>query len=388
MFTVKEFLNEVCFIDHTLNKFLLLQVRVRETYKNAHFLHCCAHRLNLVMKRGTGITTSSRIFFSNLTGIAAFFSRSPQRLGFLQKHMSVRIPCPSSTRWNFNVRTVIVVHNNLEALKACFDEIRSSAEVSDESISAATGFHLYLNDMSFLFWLTLFNAIMPHVEILYQQMQARNLSAVRVKECITHFKDSISEIRNSSLCQSSSAPLSAQSKEVCDFICMDVQERFKFTGHVEAAKLFNKEKFSLYKSELPLDIIKKVVNDYPFFSGEQLANELAIFYSRTEMHDFHNLEELLNFFSINNLQDTFPEITTLIDLLLTVPMTTAEGERSFSTMNRVKSFKRTTMSDERLNALVSLSVGSSMIEGNAQFKERVMEKFINGKDRRLEFTYK
>ncbi len=367
---------------------MLLQVRVRETYKNAHFLHCCAHRLNLVMKRGTGVTTSSRIFFSNLTGIATFFSRSPQRLGFLQKHMSVRIPCPSSTRWNFNVRTVVVIYNNLEALKNCFHEIRSSEEVSDDSINAATGFFLYLNDESFLFWLTLFNAIMPHVEILYQQMQARNLSAVRVKECIGHFKDCINEIRNSSLCQSTSSSLTAQSKEVCDFICMDVMERFQFTGHIEAAKLLDKSKFASYKQNLPLDVIKEVVSNYPSFSEEQLANELTIFYRRSEMHHFANLVELLKFFSDHNLQGTFSELTSLIDLLLTVPMTTSEGERSFSTMNRVKSFKRTTMSDERLNALVALSVGSSMIEGNQQFKDRVMEKFINAKQRKMEFSYK
>ncbi len=84
---------------------------------------------------------------------------------------------------------------------------------------------------------------------------------------------------------------------------------------------------------------------------------------------FATSKSYLFFFSSNNLQFNLTEVTTLIDLLLTVPMTTTESERMFSTMNIVKSFNRTTMTDEWLNAFVSFSVRKVMVKGNEQFKK-------------------
>ncbi|KAK6299447.1 hypothetical protein J4Q44_G00294800, partial [Coregonus suidteri] len=55
-----------------------------------------------------------------------------------------------------------------------------------------------------------------------------------------------------------------------------------------------------------------------------------------------------------NLQETFSETVTLLNILITTPMTTAEAERCFSTLTRVKTFLRNSMGQERLNALAML----------------------------------
>ena len=47
----------------------------------------------------------------------------------------------------------------------------------------------------------------------------------------------------------------------------------------------------------------------------------------------------------------FPNIHTIIRILLTFPVTTCECERSISILNRVKSFNRTTQTDQRLTGL-------------------------------------
>ena len=365
-----------------------VQTRVKEVYQHGHFLHCFAHKLNLIMKRGTGFTTSCRIFFSNLSGIATFFSRSPQRLGFLQKQTTNRIPSPSSTRWNFNVRTVIAVHSNIKALRDCFKDIQTSEDSSTESINRATGFLLYLYNDSFLFWLELFSKIMPHVDVLYKQMQARSLSAVKIRDCISSFKTVVNEIRNSSLCVHSSIALTAQAKEVCDYICMDVEENYKFTGHLQATKLFCKENFPTFKKYLPVQIIKDITKEYPFLDEVKLQGDLEVFYSRRELHDFDDLIQLLKVLSDNNLADVLKDLMNLAVLLCTIPITTAEAERCFSTLSRVKSFKRSTMDDDRLNALAALSIESLLIEDNEDIKERVTKMFIYLKDRRMDFIYK
>ena len=47
----------------------------------------------------------------------------------------------------------------------------------------------------------------------------------------------------------------------------------------------------------------------------------------------------------------FPNIHTIIRILLTFPVTTCECERSISILNRVKSFNRTPQTDQRLRGL-------------------------------------
>ena len=47
----------------------------------------------------------------------------------------------------------------------------------------------------------------------------------------------------------------------------------------------------------------------------------------------------------------FPNIHTIIQILLTFPVTTCKCERSISLLNRVRSFNRTTQTDQRLRGL-------------------------------------
>jgi hypothetical protein len=56
-----------------------VQIRVKETYKNANFIHCYAQQLNLILLKTASENPELRNF-SGLTGIPTFFSRSAQRL--------------------------------------------------------------------------------------------------------------------------------------------------------------------------------------------------------------------------------------------------------------------------------------------------------------------
>ena len=52
----------------------------------------------------------------------------------------------------------------------------------------------------------------------------------------------------------------------------------------------------------------------------------------------------------------FPNMKILLSVLLTVPVTNAEAERSFSALKRLKSYLRSTINQERLNGLALLAV--------------------------------
>lgn len=59
---------------------------------------------------------------------------------------------------------------------------------------------------------------------------------------------------------------------------------------------------------------------------------------------------------ITSLQDFYPNITKLLILFVTLPITTASAERSFSCLKRLKSYLRSTMGQDRLTGLAMMEM--------------------------------
>jgi hypothetical protein len=76
-----------------------VQARMREKYKFAMFVHCMAHRLNLVIVDllKAHPMTDLRVFFCTLEGIPSFFS-SPRRVSVLVSFTKRRLPANCKTR--------------------------------------------------------------------------------------------------------------------------------------------------------------------------------------------------------------------------------------------------------------------------------------------------
>ena len=55
-------------------------------------------------------------------------------------------------------------------------------------------------------------------------------------------------------------------------------------------------------------------------------------------------------------REMFSEVDKLLQIYLTIPVTTATAERSFSALRRIKTYLRLTMSEERLNNVMLLRV--------------------------------
>jgi len=58
---------------------------------------------------------------------------------------------------------------------------------------------------------------------------------------------------------------------------------------------------------------------------------------------------------------TFPNVAIALRMYLTLPINNCEGERSFSTLTRVKNHLRSTMAQERLTALSLLCIESDVL---------------------------
>ena len=159
----------------------------------------------------------------------------------------------------------------------------------------------------------------------------------------------------------------------------------------------NTPAFTLYKLH-PAHLEKNNRSEYKalvqtiqqFYSLDNFEQEAMSWYDMQKqglLSQSENLEEL-NFIDLVQHIELYPAVRQAFITLLTLPATTCTVERSFSTLRRVKTWLRTTMSDDRLSGMRLMSVHRSRINSDKKsFMQKVIDKF--GKDpRRLHFLFK
>ncbi|XP_045501439.1 uncharacterized protein LOC123698735 [Colias croceus] len=67
-------------------------------------------------------------------------------------------------------------------------------------------------------------------------------------------------------------------------------------------------------------------------------------------------KQLIQYILKNNLEEIYPNVYIAIRIMLTVPVSTTSAERSFSKLKLIKTYLRSTMSQERLSALSVLLI--------------------------------
>ena len=125
----------------------------------------------------------------------------------------------------------------------------------------------------------------------------------------------------------------------------------------------------------------KNINEFYNISNLDIKSELWYnLYLEDKSFDKKSITELFNETSL------FPSNQKCFKILLMFPVTTCSIERSFSSMTRIKTLLRTSMTDERLSNLVNLSINANYIEKDLdQFGSKVINKFSLIRKRRLKF---
>jgi len=177
-------------------------------------------------------------------------------------------------------------------------------------------------------------------------------------------------------------------KEVCDILIVCVKDRFEYKAHLNASLLFMSTEFPLYEKNFPQTYVDETIEAYPFLNKSKLQTELELIYKRTDFRNLIGAVNLLQFIIDNNLEQIFSETFKLIRIIATIPMTSAEAERSFSTLKRIKTFLRNSMAEERLTALAMLSIEKKMVNQIPNFNEEVIKVFMKKKDRRIDLEFK
>ncbi|KAK7921881.1 hypothetical protein WMY93_008783 [Mugilogobius chulae] len=117
------------------------------------------------------------------------------------------------------------------------------------------------------------------------------------------------------------------------------------------------------------------------FDAEQLIAEMLSFptWPKQKMTAF----ELLVFLQEKNLREIYPNLWVALRVAVTIPVTVASAERSFSKLKLIKNYLRSTMSQERLNGLALISINQE-VSRQLSF-DQTIDAFAARKSRRVDF---
>jgi hypothetical protein len=113
-----------------------LQRKIKDVAPQATFTHCYAHDvLNLVLSKSCNSIRDVRIFFSNLSEFATFFSKSIKRTNVLDNICGNRVPPNALTRRNFTSKVVFTINKNRPNSIEVFDYLIDNDEFQNDQQS-------------------------------------------------------------------------------------------------------------------------------------------------------------------------------------------------------------------------------------------------------------
>lgn len=389
-----------------------VQTLMQNSFPNAKYMHCYAHQLNSVIRNACSKNIKSvRLFFANITGFATFFSYSPKRSELLRSVCNKRIPI---TRWNFEFRVMNSVQENKSDLMECFNKIEEEDEWDELTVRQAFSLKHLLNNLEFLFFLNFFYELMKHVDILYNTIQMQSATTVNISSALEHFESSVSEIKqkygrfDEGKCSPPSRKrskngskvnltteakkvlnLNADAQKVCDIVINQMKVRFQESQIFSSFEIIDPKKFATFGENFPVDLINNFASCYSsIICKEKLKNELSVIYRNVTFKNIPSVCDLFSFFMHHSFEESFSEVHKTLQIVLTTPVSTTEGERCFSTLKRIKSFLRNSMGQDKLNSMAICSIHNEEIDEIRNFNNRVVDMFASQKNRRAQLFYK
>ena len=173
--------------------------------------------------------------------------------------------------------------------------------------------------------------------------------------------------------------------ELIDAVLYELNRRFddkKMYAILAIFNLINEE--SVCESCIEYNF-KKLDAYKEHISFKNLRNELNLWYEYKKRKSlrFSSFKDLIENFSKFNLKNIFPELFILIKIYLSIPISSATGERSFSALRRIKTWLRNTCGQERLSDLALLHIESEELDSINI--DQAVDMFAKLSDRRMDF---
>ncbi|XP_046746400.1 zinc finger MYM-type protein 1-like [Diprion similis] len=381
-----------------------LQAIIKETHPHAIYIHCLAHKLNLVVVDSCANVSLAKTFFNGLEALYIHFSQ-PGHHASLKKLQSTlgintnrEMGSLSTTRWSCRYENCKALLTNYEAIKLALEQ--EITKNRDKHTVEALGLLTIITKPEFVVSLHTFHSVLAIVNVLSKFFQTQNatlgqasdliestigtfeacrnqfkiwtdieqfaikqeisLEPVRVSKRRRQQKDFYTELtvgKSNTLDLPADTPPEEYWKiniyyQVVDNIIVNLKRRFENVPLARAVDAFLK--LDMKNGEDFINNYKKIlIIDTSALEAEAMVMKNMLQFKNDEM----NAEN----FRKHIKKEYCPNLYKLLQAAIVLPVSSAGCERSFSAMRRIKTWLRSTMLQERFSHMSLLNIENDTV---------------------------
>ncbi|XP_071138765.1 zinc finger protein 862-like isoform X2 [Mytilus edulis] len=370
-------------------------------------VHCIAHRLALAAAQASDNIPYLQKFKDILRQLFYYYQNSAVRMSGLKEielilgTPSIKLKEVADTRWLSHESAVTAIRRCLPALILSLER-----EASERCDATAAGLALFVKNPLFICTISMLSDILPHLNRLSKIFQKTTVdlslidsmvSATQMSlqhllnqhgEHMTNLPDLFQQLAEYGVKEDSTVVDKFKDKTYQQYInnvIENLHNRFPDTALLDAFSVFDPDlickedpatnEYIHFKKLQTLASHFTSVGDYQTASEEftSLRHMMA-----RDMKDINYSEAIRK---IATLKDCYPTLAQYAQILLVIPVSTADCERSFSTLNRLKTFLRNRLCQKILNPLMTISIEGPAVQ-DFNFPECV-KLFGKAKNRKL-----
>ena len=406
-----------------------VQARILEEAPTAIYMHCCAHGLNLVLVDSVKQRIVAEDFFALMESLYVFISASKAHAIFMKKQEELRpgqqphqLKRLSETRWACRHDAIHAIKVTFTSLIATLEEV---GEGDDRSCAVeARGLLYQVKTFPFIICLSTFN-LLSITNALSKTLQDRKLDLAAASELVDATVKTLHQYRS----EAKWSGIWQESVLLANNCDVDIQPAPKrssrppkrleeYVGTTAHGSRDNLSHESDYRSSLYYPVLDCITGEMESrFSdlGKSLMKALQSCSPKSKSFlDYSVLQPIIDHYKLNNddikvelihakellknkpldsisdvidqlipLRVAFPNLLRQLQIALTLSVSSAACERTFSSLKRVKTYLRSTMTDERLTNLALLTIEKDLTM--ILSLEDVIDKFSSS-DRRVILT--
>ena len=408
-----------------------LQAKVKELCEYAEFIPCFGHSLNLV---GTCCAECCRLavlFFTFLNGIYNFFSASNYRWRLLMdtvkndaSGLTLKQLC--GTRWAERADATRAIHQNYSGVMELLLKISEDPNFKAEVRVQAEGFLNTMKKLETGFMTVFWDKILQKFQQNSAALQAEDLCLNRAYSLLESLSSFVESLRSEFSSFEQQAKSLTGNENYQDELRRQRRRNPRYDDvdevaneSISPAEDFKKNTFSVILDNLKSELTKRTkayeklsktfgflhnlheasVEDinsgsqnlivaYPDDLEDSLGDELIQFSALlktnlgSSMSDDKNREtQMYRLLTNHKLEATFPNVSIVLRIYLSLMVTNCSGERSFSKLKRIKNEQRTSLGQNKLNYLSLLSLESEVLEEKIDV-QKIISKFASLKARK------
>ena len=379
-------------------------------------IHCFAHRLNLCLQSVSRQNTLLRDALDVSGEISQLINFSPKRSALFNKikeELSPEAPglrplCP--TRWTVRTESFNSILENYSSLQETFNQVNEMC--ADDYGRRAGGLSANMEKFRTYIGMKVAHLLFSGLEHISYIFQKKDVNIKEAQEAVKMANTYLESLRNDATFHQIYEKCVEESSHLTNPPCLPRYKRvpkkldegadgYRFSSvenyfrslYFEAIDLLSGEmatRFDCSKLEIPLKINELLIaaangNDWQISASikelyaadinfDRLQLQLAMLPSllescKMESENFRTITEILSISTIVDMLKSmktskvlFSEVHKIVKLFLTMPVSSATAERSFSSLRRIKTYLRSTMTQKRLNHVMILHIHKSFTD--------------------------